>query len=362
MVIHFNSDKDRENVDSCFKDARVLVVDDDKIISLILHDYINELGAKCAYSNDSEEAARLIQSTQFDVVLTDIYMPHLTGHDLLAITLKAQPYTPVVLMTGHPTLDNTIDALRMGAYDYLVKPFNLDVVQLTLKRALEYGRMALENKKYQQTLELQVQERTQELQDFLFHSVQSLSLAMEARDPYTQGHGKRVSDLLIMFANELGVPETHDESLRLSGQLHDIGKIGVPDVILLKKEKLDPAEYDIMKDHVYIGYKILSPIPALEEISRYVYEHHERIDGKGYPQGLRGEDIHFNSRILAVAEVFDALATERCYKPAWPISDIKQYFAEHAGTAYDPDVCKALNSILSREGEVFLKKFQTSLL
>ena len=225
---------------------------------------------------------------------------------------------------------------------------------------MQYRRIIVENALYQENLEQQVQERTRELSDFLFHSVQSLSLALEARDPYTQGHGKRVADILILLANEFGIPAEQHESLRLAGQLHDIGKIGVPDAILLKKEKLDEAEYDIMKDHVFIGYKILSPIPSLEEVSRYVYEHHERMDGKGYPQGLRSNHIHFNSRLLAVTEVFDALITERCYKPAWPLPKIIDYFRENAGTAYDKDVCAALIAILQKDSNEILKLFQPS--
>ena len=261
-------------------------------------------------------------------------------------------------MTGSPSLETTIEAIRLGAYDYMIKPFNMESAEFTLKRALKYRNLILENLRYQQNLESEVQERTRELSSFLFDAVQSLSLALEARDPYTQGHGARVSNLVILLAQELGAPESDYEALRLASLLHDIGKIGVPDSILLKAETLTPDEYEIMKEHSYIGYRILSPIPSLKEVSRYVNEHHERMDGKGYPQGLRGEEIHPNSRILIVAEVCDALATARSYKNAWPKHEIVQYFEKNAGAAYDPAVCEALLKLLDKKGEEIILNLQ----
>jgi putative two-component system response regulator len=341
-----------------FPQSHILIVDDERIIGEILQEFLKSLGARCTCTSSAIEAAEWITKTEFDTILSDVYMPDLTGHDLLNLVLQNNPDTPFILMTGHPTIDNTLDALRLGAYDYLIKPFNLDMVRLTLQRALQFRQMTLDNRSYQQYLEEQVQSRTQELQDFLFHSVQSLSLALEARDPYTQGHGQRVGEIMLFLARQLGIGTEHFETLRLAGLLHDIGKIGVPDSILLKKEKLSPAEYEIMKDHVYIGYKILSPIPYLKDVSRYVFEHHERLDGQGYPKGLRDGEIHLNSRLLAVTEVFDALATERCYKPAWTVNQIMDHFAENAGTVYDPDVCHALLSSLQRDENEMMHFFQ----
>lgn len=345
-----------------FHGSRALIVDDDKTICAILSNFLEILGMKCSWTSEPLQAAESIHAQEYDVIISDIYMPDLTGHELVEISLQYSPLTPVILMTGRPTLENTIEAIRLGAYDYLIKPFNMDAVVVILSRALRYRRLAVENRAYQQDLELKVQERTRELSNFLFHSVQSLSLALEARDPYTQGHGARVGDLVICMAKELGVPEKEHQVLRLAAQLHDIGKIGVPDTILLKKEKLTPIEFDIMKDHVYIGYRILSPIPSLKEVSCYIYEHHERLDGKGYPRGLKGDEIHFNSRLLEVSEVCDALATERCYKAAWPLEDIVSFFEENSGAAFDPEVVKALSSILRREGDDILTNLRRGFL
>ncbi|MEW6235934.1 MAG: HD domain-containing phosphohydrolase [Candidatus Omnitrophota bacterium] len=349
-----------ENIEKpdLFRNAKILVVDDDQVICCVVSDFLKQLNAQVLWTDRSETAAQWIQEQEFDAILSDIYMPVLKGHDLLAIALEYLPLTPVVLMTGRPTLDNSIDAIRLGAYDYLIKPFNLDILKVTLNRALNYRRLSIDNRDYQIDLEKRVEARTKELSDFLFHSVQSLSLALEARDPYTEGHGQRVAEFVIHLAIELGVGEEHFQTLRLACQLHDIGKIGIPDSILLKKDKLSPIEYDIMKDHVFIGYKILSPIPSLKEVSRYVYEHHERMNGTGYPRGLSKNEIHPHSRMLMVAEVCDALATKRNYKPAWPIQDIIHYFQENADAVYDGEVVKALISILKREGERIIEMFQ----
>ncbi len=334
-----------------FIGARILVIDDDEIICDILTQFLSQKGVHCDATSDPKEAASWIQNREnvYDAILSDIYMPYgVTGHDLLAIALDTSPLTPFVLMTGRPTLDNAIDAIRLGAYDYLTKPFNLDYVQVTLTRALHYRRLAMQNRSYQENLEMEVNERTRELQDFLINSVKSLSNALEARDPYTQGHAKRVSDMVITFARELGIDESYDISLRLAALLHDVGKIGVPDSILLKPDKLTDEEYNIMKTHPYIGYKILAPIPSLREVSMYVHEHHERMDGKGYPRGLKGDEIHFNSRFLMVAEVFDALATERVYKKAWTKSKIIKFYQENSGTAFDPKVVGALVHLVNQ--------------
>ncbi|RJP25740.1 MAG: response regulator [Candidatus Omnitrophota bacterium] len=341
-----------------FHGKKILVIDDDKTICVLICEYLGKLGMDCLWTSVPRTAVEWIQEKEFDVILTDIYMPEISGHDILSLALAQLPHTPVILMTGNPSLHNTIEAIRLGAYDYLTKPFKMNVVEMTLGRALHYRKLVMENLAYQNHLEIQVQERTRELSDFLFHAVQSLSLALEARDPYTQGHGYRVGELVVKLAGELGVAEEEHQALRLASQLHDIGKIGIPDSILLKPGKLTTTEYDLMKDHVFIGYHILSPIPSLKEVSRYVYEHHERMDGKGYPRGLAGSDIHVNSRILMVSEVYDALATERTYKPAWPLRKIRDYFLEQAGTAYDPDVVNALLSLLDKEGEEILKLFQ----
>jgi len=340
---------------SQYKGQKVLIVDDDHFICSILEKCLENTGLDIEVHSDSTKVLDILAQKEFDCVLSDIYMPKVTGLDVLVAVQTHQAETPVIIMTGKPTLDNTVQALRLGAFDFITKPFNTDAVFLTLDRALRYRKVLVENRNYHSHLEELVDQRTKELQDVVLQSVQSLTHALEARDPYTQGHGYNVSCLVIKMAKELSIPESDFLDLKLAAELHDIGKIGVEDSILLKPGKLTNEEYDKMKEHVSIGYRILSPIPSLKNVSRYVHEHHERMDGKGYPRGLNGDEIHFNSQLLVVSEVCDALAAKRCYKPPWPKEDIIQFFEENSATAFHPKVSSALISILNQEGDEMLR-------
>ncbi|MDP8245491.1 MAG: response regulator [Candidatus Hinthialibacter antarcticus] len=343
------------DIEGLFRGAKIAVADDEEPIIHIMKEFMTDLGADCRVTVDPRDIIDWLQEGDFDLVLSDINMPHLSGTQLVSVISSLRPYTPVVLMTGKPSLDNTINAVKVGAFDFLLKPFHFEEAKLSLAKALHYRRLRLDNLRYQTGLEDLVEQRTKELSEFLFHSVQSLSKALEARDPYTQGHAQHVSNLVIRIADELGVPEVEHQSLRLAAQLHDIGKIGVPDSILLKSGSLTPQEYAMMKEHVNIGYQILSPIPMLKEVGEYVYEHHERFDGSGYPRGLKGSETHFNSRILMAAEVLDALATVRCYKPAWSQKQIVEFYQKEKGKTFDPIVTDAVLDLVDREGEEFYR-------
>jgi len=345
---------------SQYKGQKILIVDDDHFICTVLEKCLENTGLDFEIYSDSTKVLDILAQKEFDCILSDIYMPNASGLDVLAAVQIHQAETPVIIMTGKPTLDNTIQALRLGAFDFITKPFNTDTVFLTLERALRYRKVLVENRNYHSHLEELVDQRTKELQDILLQSVQSLTHALEARDPYTQGHGYNVSYLVIKMAKKLGIPENVFLDLKLAAELHDIGKIGVPDSILLKPGKLTDGEFDKMKEHVSIGYKILSPIPSLKNVSRYVHEHHERMDGKGYPRGLKGDEIHYNSQLLVVSEVCDALAAKRCYKPPWPKGDIIQYFEENSDTAFHPEISAALISVLKQDGDDILKRLRGS--
>lgn len=343
------------DTDALFQGAKIAVADDEQSIIEIMKEFLTDLGAECRVTVDPRDIIDWLQDGDFDLVVSDINMPHLSGMQLVSVISSLRPYTPVVLMTGKPSLDNTINAVKVGAFDFLLKPFHFEEAKLSLAKALHYRRLRLDNLQYQTGLENLVEQRTKELSEFLFYSVQSLSKALEARDPYTQGHAQHVSNLVIRIADELGVPESEHQSLRLAAQMHDIGKIGVPDSILLKPGNLTPEEYAMMKEHVNIGYQILAPIPMLKEVGRYVYEHHERFDGYGYPRGLKGSETHFNSRILMAAEVLDALAAVRCYKPAWSQKQIVEFYQKERGKIFDPKVTDAVLKLVEREGEEFYR-------
>jgi len=339
---------------------RIAVIDDQQDICQMMGEFLRYLGCEAQTFTDARLALESIRTDTFDIVFTDIYMPTMSGIEILQEIMALNRNILVILMTGQPTLEDSISAVRLGAYDYVTKPFNLNLIEILVKRAMQQRRLTLENIAYQNYLEQRVEEQTRELKEFLIHSIESLSHALEARDPYTKGHGARVSQFVLTLARELSLPEEYNEPLRISGLLHDIGKIGAPDSILLKPGKLTPEEYDVMKTHAYIGYRILAPIGSLSQVATYVHEHHERMDGKGYPQGLRGDEIALPSRLLIVAEVCDALATERSYKPAWPLSDIITYFQDLCGIAYDKEVTRALLSLLRRSGDTVLNVIRIS--
>ena len=338
--------------------GRMLIVDDEPAIGQMMAEFLRSVGYEAENELDPRKALQRLANEDFDIVFSDIYMPGMTGTELLKEVIELDRGILVILMTGQPTLENTISAISLGAYDYLTKPFNLDMVEIVTDRAMNQRRLALENEEYQDFLEEKLQAQTAELREFLVHSVESLAYALEARDPHTKGHSYRVSRFVLTLAKRLGVNQSEHESLRLGALMHDIGKIGIPDDILLKPGALTDSEYETMKTHAEVGYRILAPIGRLSEVAQYVYEHHERWDGKGYPRGLKGEEIHPNSRLLIVAEVCDALATERCYKPPWPVHQIAQYFEDHRGSYYDIEVTNALLSLLRERGEEVLSMLQ----
>ncbi len=343
------------DIDQHFDGAKIAVTDDEEPIINIMKEFLTDLGAECRVTTDPRDIIDWLQDGDLDLVLSDINMPHLSGVQLVSVISSLRPYTPVVLMTGKPSLDNTINAVKVGAFDFLLKPFHFEEAKVSLAKALHYRQLRLDNLRYQTGLEELVEERTNELSEFLFYAVQSLSKALEARDPYTQGHAQHVSNLVITIANQLDVDESEHQGLRLAAQLHDIGKIGVPDSILLKPGSLTQQEYALMKKHVEIGYQILAPIPRLKEVGRYVYEHHERFDGTGYPRGLKGSETHFNSRILMAAEVLDALAAVRCYKPAWSQKQIVEFYQQERGAIFDPMIADAVIQLIDEGGEEFYR-------
>lgn len=343
-----------------YKDYKIFIVDDDEIICSVLNRSLSDTGLNVTAMSNSVDALETVRNEEFDVIISDVFMPNHSGMDFLTTVSEKHSLTPVILISGQPSMDVSLQALRFGAFDFLIKPFSTETMCLTLERALKYRSLLLDNRNYQHHLEEMVEKRTRELQDFLLHSVQSLTHALEAKDPYTQGHGYNVSRLVIELAKELAIDQEHFLDLKLAAELHDIGKIGIPDAILLKPDKLTEDEYNRMKDHVTIGYRILSPIPTLTNVSRYVHEHHERMDGKGYPRGLKGDEIHFNSQLLVVAEVCDALAAKRCYKPAWDKEKIIDFFQENSGTAFHPEVTDALIHILQDRGEEILTMLQSN--
>jgi putative two-component system response regulator len=297
-----------------------LVVDDDPAIVELLRSHLAAEFDVVA-TTDPWRANELARVRRFDVYLYDISMEPLPGLELLLLTLASSPDAPVVLMTGEPTIERAVEALRTGATDLLLKPLRFDSIAATLHGAIAKARG---------------RRRDGGMRIAAVHD--ALTRAVEAKDPTTSGHGDRVRHLCSTVGRAIGLSRRELEILDTAAALHDIGKIGVPDAVLCKPGSLTPGEFELIKKHPEVGGRILEPIPGMDEVRRCVVEHHERWDGKGYPNGTAGREISTPGRVLILAEVFDALAHARSYKPAWPRAQIETFFVERAGTHFDPEL------------------------
>jgi response regulator RpfG family c-di-GMP phosphodiesterase len=481
---------------------RILVVDDEVLICELVAELLSAGGARVTTVTDGHRGMDLLAEEPFDLVLTDLKLGNVDGMQVMERALKVQPGIIVILMTGFPTLENAVRALKAGAYDYITKPFTVESIRAVVQRGLahlklqkeniqlreaanlqritealgstlelnevlrvvltsalaevqaDYGAVLLDDKENRRvrlaasvgesappdlsllypleshmawregskkplllnaeqmpdfpgplwsrkqrksgmsvplwakgefvgvvhvcreespaefteanlkTLSMISSQATfaienAKLYDSLHHDymaiIRALANAVEAKDPYTRGHGDRVVKYTQAIGSQIGFDRDTLEKLRVAAILHDIGKIGIRDDVLLKPGPLTDEEYKEMKLHPIIGDRILAPIKSLSDIRVWIYQHHERLDGKGYPERIGGGDLYLPSRTLIVAEVFDALVTERSYKPAWPLAKVCDFLRENADTHFDRDMVDILVDILQSEGEDFYR-------
>lgn len=340
--------------------ATVLIIDDEDVIRAILQRKLELSGYSVVTAASAEEAAKYLAVTEFDLVLTDINMPGRSGIEILGQIREQYPHTAVILVTAVSDADTAIAAMKSGAYDYLVKPFNLEEVALSIERALEKRQLLLENIDYQLNLERRVRERTSQLKAALRQveatyeaTLDALVCALDAREHETQAHSQRVRLYTLELARLLKYPMERMNELGRGALLHDIGKIGVSDTILLKPGPLTADEWVEMRRHPEIGYAILTGISFLQQPAEIVLTHQERYDGSGYPQKLVGEGIPFGSRIFAVVDCFDALTSDRPYRRAAPYEEARAELEDKAGTLFDPRVVEAFCSVSAeRWGEI----------
>ncbi|GAG12177.1 unnamed protein product, partial [marine sediment metagenome] len=261
---------------------------------------LSDEGHECTVASDGTSALRQLNAHQFDLALLDIRMPGKSGTDILREIQVKYPDTAVIMVTAVLDVETAIESINMGAYDYIIKPVDLNMLAVSVDRALDKRRLILENREYQLHLEEKVEAQTQKIRNSFLNSITSLAYALEAKDKYTSGHSQRVTETAVAIARELGMSEESIEKIRLAGLVHDVGKIGLRESVLKKPGRLTDQEYRHVMSHCEIGERILSPVMEDEEILRMVRHHHERYDGTGYPDGLSGEDIPEGARILAV--------------------------------------------------------------
>ncbi len=324
---------------------RILVVDDEQAIRALLAGYLAQRGFETITAGDGGQALEFLRQDNFNLVLSDVRMPGMDGFTLLGEISRRHPDIGVVMLTGCEDISLAVRAMKSGALDYILKPFKLAEVESGVRQALERQREILRKAEHVKRLEITVQQQSVELRRMLEHlheasevTLEALVAALDARERETHAHSLRVSEYTIHMAVELGVSGDDLEVLRRGAMLHDIGKIGISDTILLKPSALDAREWIEMRKHPLIGYWILKGIESLQSASDIVLSHHERFDGQGYPRELKADEIPLGARIFMVADSMDAITSDRPYHAGKSYEEAQREIERNSGTQFDPDV------------------------
>lgn len=335
--------------------ASVLVVDDDPAVRDVLCALLSAEGYDPASVEGAEQAVTAVDSGSFELVLSDMRMPEHDGLWLLDALQARHPDVAVVMLTGFGDTETAVECLRRGATDYLLKPPSVVNLVRAVERGLARRRSSLERQRYQRELEARVKEKTAELSRALKDvgqayeaTLSALVAALDAREHETSDHSQRVVRFTLAIATQLGLEGEELDEVGRGALLHDIGKIGVSDSILLKPGPLTPAEWTEMRRHPEIGYRILSSVPFLGQAAEIVLSHQERWDGRGYPHGLAGEQIPLGARIFAVADTLDAIVSDRPYRRGASFAEARAEIRRCAGTQFDPQVVEAFERLDER--------------
>ncbi|MGP8269699.1 MAG: HD domain-containing phosphohydrolase [Terracidiphilus sp.] len=334
------------------KSARILIVDDEAHIRSMMCATLERHGYDVQVAASGNEALETLEQNTFDLVLTDIVMQDGNGIAVLDRIHAQQPQLPVVMVSAVHDISVAIDAMRRGAFDYLLKPFEREHLVNTVQRALDHRQLLQQNHNYQQNLEQVVRARTEMLRqamENLEHSydvtLEALGDALDLKDSETEGHSKRVTAYTIALARAMGISPAEIKVIARGAFLHDIGKMAIPDEILRKPGKLTINEQEIMREHCTRGYHMLRKIPFLAGAAEIVFSHQEHYNGGGYPSGLRGSDIPIGARIFAVADTLDAITSDRPYRKARSFDVAREEILRCSGTQFDPAVVEVLLKI-----------------
>lgn len=327
---------------------RILVVDDDDAVRNVIRTILNEEGYLATAAATAESALHLFNTEAVDLVISDMRLPEKDGLWLLGEMRKANPDAAVIMLTGYGDTQGAVESLRRGAVDYLLKPPRVTTLVRAVERALARRRIDLARKRYQKKLEREVREKTRELSgalDDLNQAYQTtlaaLVAALDAREHETGDHSQRVVHSTLAIARRMEVSPEEYETIGRGALLHDVGKIGTPDSILLKPGPLTPLEWDEMRRHPETGYQILRQIPFLQGAAEIVLSHQERWDGTGYPRKLKADAIPLGARIFAIADTLDAITSDRCYRKGQPFEKARAEIDRCKGTQFDPRVVEA---------------------
>jgi putative two-component system response regulator len=338
----------------------LLVVDDEPAIRRLLCQKLSREGYLCQEASDAEQTLTMLSTNPVALVLLDIKMPGKSGVEVLPEIKSGYPDTVVIMATAIIDINVAIQCLKQGADDYICKPFNLDELSLAVQRALDRRRLQLELREYQQFLEEKVEEQTEEIRKVFLGAIEALVSALEAKDKYTGGHSRRVTELALALGTELGLSAKDMEELRWASLLHDIGKIAVDQGIQNKSGRLTSEEYAHIMTHTHVGASIVQPL-VNGKISEMIEHHHDRYDGSGPHQVIAGNGIPLGARIIAIADAFDAMTSDRPYRSAMSVEEAIHEIRRGARTQFDPAI---INAFIKTVGRVTAetRDFRTSVL
>ena len=332
--------------------ARVLIIDDEPAACKLLALLLSEADFECKTALGGAEALRLLEKDNRDAIVCDLNMPGMTGMELLAEVRRRSPQVAFLVATGLDDVRAGILAMKSGADDYLVKPLHADLVIASLHRALQKKRLEQEVEGYRLHLEEMVAERTKQMEAALKlversyeDTLEALGAAIDLRDAATEGHSRRVCRFALEMAKAMGLSEAQHKTIAMGAYPHDIGKLALPDGILLKPGPLTAEERVFMQQHAQTGYDLVKQIPFLADAAELIRTHHERYDGSGYLRGLKAEQIPIGARIFAVADTLDAITSDRPYRRALPFEDAFRVIQTESGRLYDPQVSTAFFSL-----------------
>jgi len=330
----------------------VLVVDDEAFVCEITKMYLEEENYLVFTTTDPSSALEIVDEIKVDLIITDMKMPKVTGKDILNHVREKYPETPVIMFTGVTDVNIAVSIMKMGAYNYLVKPIRKDELLFAVKKGIEYRQLLMRNKflfeenyRYQHELETRIKMRTRELAEALFNlkvlhmdTVKVLASTIEEKDPYTRGHANRVRIYAKELSKRLGYVDSEIEKMEYGALLHDIGKIAVSQEILDKPGPLSKIEIKIVREHPLIGERIVSKVSFFDNITPIVRWHHERWDGNGYPDRLESHKIPQSARILGLVDAFDAMTSNRPYRNAIPLHEVCDIIEKEKGKQFDPEI------------------------
>jgi putative two-component system response regulator len=324
---------------------RILVVDDEEPYRQLLEKFLQTMGYSCDVAASAHEAAERLQAQKFDLVISDIRMKGKDGVQLMMETKKSLPQLHFIIMTGHAADYTYQEIIGAGAADYITKPFEMGELKAKLER-IGRERMIMEQL---EAANEELKQAYDKLRKTLQQTVNVLGSTVEMRDRYTAGHQMRVANLASAIGRELGLSSQIIDGIRLAGLIHDIGKVAVPAEILSKPDVLSDLEMRLIKEHPRVGYEILKGVEFPWPIAEIILQHHERLDGTGYPQGLKGHEIIQEAQILAVADVVEAMASHRPYRPSLGLDKAIEEITRHRGVRYSPEAVDACVRLIEQK-------------